>query len=207
MRDFQKVRLTYLTNKKKGGAPHNKGERSLFWGEPHRDKINVSACRRGIFPTDWITWISWRRFLQEELRLHVGASGGSLRVGMNCNQRKKSQPTTNSWTIKGTTLEGPKVSPKGPDPELRTRSKAQLLLLIRSMKVVRSQQAGRERSGLLKGWGLLEICQIRALPSIFNLQPTSSIHLCHNGGSFEWGKPEHCSRERKKSNYRSRKSH
>lgn len=98
MRDFQKVRLTYLTNKKKGGAPHNKGERSLFWGEPHRDKINVSACRRGIFPTDWITWISWRRFLQEELRLHVGAGGGSLRVGMNCNQRKKSQPTTNSWT-------------------------------------------------------------------------------------------------------------
>jgi hypothetical protein len=55
------------------------------------------------------------------------------------------------------------------------------------MKVVRSFKAGRESSGLIEGWGLLEICQIRALLSLFNPRSTS-IHLCHNGGSFEWGK-------------------
>lgn len=42
------------------------------------------------------------------------------------------------------------------------------------MKVVRSLKAGRDRSGLIEGWGLLEICQIRASPS-FSIQSTAYL--------------------------------
>ena len=100
MRDFRKVRFRNLLIRKKG-------VRSIIWVSAHsfgKNRIETKsmfwlARETSDFPTDWITWISLRRFL-----LYVGAGGGSLQVGTNYNQTNKSQPSTNSWTIKGTTL-------------------------------------------------------------------------------------------------------